>query len=118
MRRSLGFLRMAGLTIREAVLYPGCFSRIHPDGRVERFATAPPSPLAARHERLRRSAQALVEAHKAYLDREPGDWMPWHNLQRAEMATRHALDDELALADGKEFVCPCGACQEIGGVGQ
>lgn len=68
------------------------------------------------HERLKRSARALHDASIAWWsrDRSQGwDYRLWNNLQRAEMAVRHALADE---DSGIDFVCPCRTCREIGGV--
>lgn len=66
-----------------------------------------------RHERLRQSAQACVDALRADRERPKGDMGSWHDMQRAEMALGHALDDE---AKDYVTVCPCTACRDIGGV--
>lgn len=76
------------------------------------------SLVEVRHTRLFKSAEALVEAHDHYLRADRGDSEAWDRLQRSEMATRHALEDEASSEHrGVEVVCPCRTCKEIGGVG-
>lgn len=64
------------------------------------------------HRRLRRASQALITASVAYWKKKEFDPVLWDKLQRAEMAVRHALDDEERGGNP----CPCQTCHEIGGV--